>query len=154
MRAPIALRSSEWLLIGFFGYVAIISLAFFQHHPRSNALPLALALMIPALLMALAVGEAKVHREFFSVVRDWVPLVMTLVAYREMDWFSPLVRDHHLEIKWIVWDRWLLHDFGLQRGIEALGAIGPAYLEFCYLLVYAAGHSRWRSCTSLNDASE
>jgi membrane-associated phospholipid phosphatase len=139
VRAAAALRSSEWLLIGFFGYVSIISFALFQYQPRSHALPFALALGIPVLLMALALGEAKVHREFFSVVRDWVPLVMTLVAYREMDWFSPLVRNHHLEIKWIVWDRWLLYDAGLQRGIEAFGAIGPAYLEFCYLLVYAAG---------------
>jgi membrane-associated phospholipid phosphatase len=138
VRAPVALRSSEWLLIGFFGYVAIISLALPQQ-PRSHTLPIGLAVCIPALLIALALGEAKVHREFFSVVRDWVPLALTLVAYREMDWFSPLVRDHHLELKWIVWDRRLLHDFGLQRAIEALGSFGPSYLEFCYLLVYAAG---------------
>jgi len=128
----VRLRSSEWLLIGFFGYVAII----FRSFPSQ---PFALALGVPLLLAALAFGEARVHREFFSVVRDWVPLVLTLVAYREMDWFSPLVRDHHLELRWIVWDRWLLHDVGLRRAIEALGSIGPAYFEFCYLLVYAAG---------------
>ena len=124
------LRSSEWLLIGFFGYVAIVA----------RALPLAmLALAIPVLLAALAFGEARVHREFFSVVRDWVPLGLTLVAYREMDWFSPLVRDHHLELRWIVWDRWLLNDCGLRQAIETLGSVGPTYFEFCYLLVYAAG---------------
>lgn len=135
MKGPAALRSSEWLLIGFFGYVAVASL-WFPHQP---ATPFALAIVIPAFLAALAYGEARVHRELFSVARDWVPLVLTLVAYREMDWFSPLVRDHHLELKWIGWDRWLLHDGGLRRGIEALGGIVPAYLEFCYLLVYAAG---------------
>jgi membrane-associated phospholipid phosphatase len=139
VQAPFALRSSEWLLIGFFAYVAIISLAF-PHQPRSSSeLLFGLAIGIPILFAALAYGERRVHREFFSVVRDWVPLALTLVAYREMDWFSPLVRDHHLEMKWIVFDRWVLHDAGLQRGIEALGVIGPAYLEFCYLLVYAAG---------------
>jgi len=138
VRAPAALRSSELLLRGFFGYVAIISLAF-PHDPRSPALPLGLAFGVPALLAALAYGEARVHREFFSIARDWVPLALTLVAYREMDWFSPLVRDHHLELRWILWDRWLLHDGGLQRGIEALGSIGPTYFEFCYLLVYAVG---------------
>ena len=138
MRAPAALRSSELQLRGFFGYVAIISLAF-PHDPRSPALPLGLAFGVPALLAALAYGEARVHREFFSIARDWVPLALTLVAYREMDWFSPLVRDHHLEHRWILWDRWLLYDGGLQRGIEALGSIGPTYFEFCYLLVYAVG---------------
>jgi len=126
----VRLRSSDWLLIGFFGYVAIVA----------RALPPAmLALAIPVLLGALAFGEARVHREFFSVVRDWVPLALTLVAYREMDWFSPLVRDHHFELRWIVWDRWLLNDCGLRRAIETLGSAGPAYFEFCYLLVYAAG---------------
>jgi membrane-associated phospholipid phosphatase len=126
----VRLRSSEWLLIAFFGYVAIVA----------RALPPAmLALAIPVLLVALAFGEARVHREFFSITRDWIPLVLTLVAYREMDWFTPLVRDRHLELRWIVWDRWLLHDAGLRQAIEALGSLGPTYFEFCYLLVYAAG---------------
>ena len=31
----------------------------------------------------------------------------------------------------------MLYQGGLQRAIEALGAIGPMYLELCYLLVYA-----------------
>ncbi len=138
MGTAAALRSSEFLLGGFFGYVAIISLVFPQES-RSTALPLGLAFGVPALLAALAYGEARVHREFFSIARDWVPLALTLVAYREMNWFSPLVRDHHLEHRWIFWDRWLLYDAGLQHGIEALGSVGPAYLEFCYLLVYAVG---------------
>ena len=106
---------------------------------RSPERRLCLACGGPALLAALAYGEARVHREFFSIARDWVPLGLTLVAYREMDWFSPLVRDHHLELQWILWDRWLLYDGGLRHGIEALGSVGPAYLEFCYLLVYAVG---------------
>ena len=29
--------------------------------------------------------------------------------------------------------------FGLARVIEAVGSVGPAYLELCYLLVYATG---------------
>jgi membrane-associated phospholipid phosphatase len=136
--ARAALRSSEWLQVGFFGYVAVISF-WFPRQPLSPAPPLVLAFVVPALLAALAYGEAKVHPQFFSIARDWVPLGLTLVAYREMDWFSPLVRDHHLEHRWISWDRWLLYDGGLQRGIEALGSIGPAYFEFCYLLVYAVG---------------
>jgi membrane-associated phospholipid phosphatase len=136
--AAAALRSSEWLLIGFFGYVAVISRAF-PNQPFSPAMPLALAMGIPVFLAALTYGEARVHREFFSIVRDWVPLALTLAGYREMDWFSPLVRNHHLELRWIVWDRWLLYDGGLRHAIEALGSVGPTYLEVCYLLVYAAG---------------
>jgi membrane-associated phospholipid phosphatase len=122
-----ALRSSEWLLIGYFTYVALIS------GPR---LPLFLAAGLIALL---SYGESRGNREFFSVARDWLPLALTLMAYREMDWFTPLASDHHLELRWIQWDRTLLHKWSFQRGLESLGAVLPSYLELCYLLVYAVG---------------
>jgi membrane-associated phospholipid phosphatase len=122
-----ALRSSEWLLIGYFTYVALIS------GPR---LPLIVAAGVISLL---AYGESRGNREFFSIARDWLPLALTLMAYREMDWFTPLGSDHHLELRWIQLDRTILHDWGFQRNIESLGAVLPAYLELCYLLVYAVG---------------
>ncbi len=71
------------------------------------------------------------------MMRDWVAVAMVLVAYREMDWFSALARNFRLELRWEEWDRAILYHGGLQRAIEALGAIGPLYLEFCYPLVYA-----------------
>lgn len=132
------LRASEWLLIGYFGYVAAISPAF-PLQPGVRWLPLAVALLVPAMLAALAYGESHASQEFFSIARDWIPLALTLVAYREMDWFSALVRDHHLELRWIDWDRSVLYGWGFQRAIESLGALLPAYLELCYLLVYAVG---------------
>ncbi len=125
------LRSSEWLLIGYFSYVALIS--------PVKAPALLVALLVPVLLMVLANRESRGNRELFSIVRDWVPLGLVLVAYREMDLFSPLVRDHHLELSWVEWDRSLLYGAGLQPGIEWMGALAPGYLEFCYLLVYAVG---------------
>lgn len=72
----------------------------------------------------------------WSVANDWLPLVYTFMAYREMDLFTPALRDYHLELSWIVWDRILLDGWGLRAGIESLGAVVPGYLEFCYLLVY------------------
>ena len=131
------LRSSEWLLIAYFAYVALISPAF-PLEPRVALLPFALVLLVSALFAVLAYSEARGHQEFFSMSRDWAPVALVLVAYREMDWFSPLARDHHLELKWVEWDRILLNG-GLRQAIEALGWVGPAYLEFCYLLVYAVG---------------
>jgi membrane-associated phospholipid phosphatase len=125
-------------LTGYFGYVALISGAF-PLGPDVRLLPFAVALLAPALLGLLAYGERRASREFFSIARDWVPLALTLLAYREMDWFSPSARDHHLELSWIAWDRSILHGAGLQRAIESLSALLPAYLELCYLLVYAVG---------------
>ena len=133
-----ALRSSEWLLIVYFGYVALISPAF-PLQPRVALLPFALVLLVSALFVVLAYAEAHGHRKFFSITRDWVPVALTLVAYREMDWFSPAARDYHLELRWVEWDRILLYRAGLQQAIESLGVLVPAYLELCYLLVYAVG---------------
>ena len=137
-KALAALRSSEWLLIGYFGYVALIS-PLFPLDPQVKWLAVAVFVLVAALLAGLAVAESFGSQELFSVARDWIPLALTLVAYREMDWFSPLARDYNLLLRWVEWDRTLLYGVGLQRAIESLGALLPDYLEFCYLLVYALG---------------
>jgi membrane-associated phospholipid phosphatase len=129
------LRSAEWLLVIYFGYVALISPAF---PLASRFSPLVVAILVPALFFVLARG----HHPAFSVARDWIPIGLLLVAYREMDWFSALPRNFQLELQWVRWDRAILYQGGLQRAIEALGAIGlinvvPIYLELCYGLVYA-----------------
>jgi len=133
-----ALRSSEWLLIGYFGYVAAIIWAF-PLDPQVKWLALAVFVLVASQLVVFAVAESFGSQEFFSIARDWIPLALTLVAYREMDWFSPLPRDYNLELRWLEWDRRLLYGAGLQRAIEWLGALLPGYLELCYLLVYAVG---------------
>jgi fumarate reductase subunit D len=113
-----ALRSTEWLLIGYFSYVALIS---------ASRLPALLLLLAMALVAVLVYGESHGNQKFFSIARDWAPLVLTLVltlvAYREMDWFTPLAWDHHLEFRWIEWDRSLLYGWGFERAVESLGAI-------------------------------
>jgi len=73
------------------------------------------------------------------MVRDWLPIAFTLVAYREMNGFTTIHVEHALEHSWIVFDRRLLHDAGLQHAIESLGFAVPAFLELCYLLVYGIG---------------
>ncbi len=133
-----ALRSSEWLLIGYFGYVALIT-PLFPLGPQVKWLALAVFVLVAVLLAMLAAAETYGSPEIFSVARDWIPLALTLVAYREMDWFSPLMRNLNMELRWVQWDRRLLYGAGIERAIESLGALLPAYLELCYLLVYAVG---------------
>jgi membrane-associated phospholipid phosphatase len=133
-----SLRSSEWVLIGYFGYVALIT-PLFPLDPHVKWMALAVLVLGGTLTGVLAVAETYGSQELFSVTRDWVPFALTLIAYREMDWFSPLSRDHNLELRWLEWDRKLLYGAGLQHAIEGLGALLPAYLELCYVLVYAVG---------------
>jgi membrane-associated phospholipid phosphatase len=70
-------------------------------------------------------------------LRNWIPLALMLVAYKEMGWLSPASHDHRLEQSWIVWDRLLLTRWRLKNVIESAGALFPSLLELCYVLVYA-----------------
>lgn len=138
IKALTALRSSEWFLVGYFSYVALISLTF-PLAPQVKWQSIEVAILVATLLGVLALAESFGNADFIGIVRDWVPLALTFVAYREMDWFAPLARDFQLELRWVEWDRSLLYGAGLQRAIESLGVLLPGYLEFCYLVVYAVG---------------
>lgn len=130
------LRSSEWLLIVYFGYVAAIATRF-PLLPSVASRPLWIAVLVCALFATMAYGESRDHIKLFSVMRDWASVALILVAYREMDWFSVLPRNFSLELRWEQWDRAILYQFGLQRAVEGLGVLGPLYFELCYALVYA-----------------
>jgi membrane-associated phospholipid phosphatase len=119
------LRSSEWLLLAYFVYVAAIAGWFFNPWKAW-----ALAALVAALVWFAARWE--------HIVRDLLPAALTLLAYREMNWFSPAVYDHRLERTWVAWDRQLL-DGGLRAAIESTGAFLPFLLELSYLLVYTVG---------------
>jgi membrane-associated phospholipid phosphatase len=118
-------RSSDWILICYFAYAAVLAQFRIAGAWREWVV---FAAVVAALRIA-----ARARLEF----RDWIPLAATLTAYREMDWFTPAVQDHHLEHSWIVWDRLILDGYRLRAAIESAGALVPGYLELCYLLVYA-----------------
>jgi membrane-associated phospholipid phosphatase len=130
------LRSAEWLLVIYFGYVAVIAPRF-PLEQQAVWRPFLAELLVCVLFLALAYGESRDHAELFSMIRDWVPVALLLLAYREMDWFSSLPRNFDLELRWVEWDRTILHQWHWQRALESLGAVGPMYLELCYALVYA-----------------
>jgi membrane-associated phospholipid phosphatase len=132
----LSLRSAEWLLVIYFGYVAAIAPRF----PLEQQIvwrPFLVEVLVCVLFLALAYGETREHAKLFSMMRDWVPVALILLAYREMDWFSSMPRSFDLELRWVEWDRTILYQWGLRRMVESLGALGPLYLELCYVLVYA-----------------
>jgi membrane-associated phospholipid phosphatase len=117
------LRPAEWLILGYFWYVAL--LAGFYFSPAK------------AFLLAAAVAVVLVIQSGTkSILREFTPIAFTLAAYREMEWFAPVRNDGHLEKLWIVWDRRLLDDLHLRTALESAGALLPSYFELCYFLVY------------------
>jgi membrane-associated phospholipid phosphatase len=126
-------------MIGYFLYAAVMS-AVLPVASAVTSFTLGLNLTLIGLFVAMAyAGRMSPHSAALSIVRDWFPLAVLLLAYREMGWFAPAHHTFELEKGWIVWDRLLLSDWGLQAAIEAFGPVLPSLLEICYSLVYSIG---------------
>jgi membrane-associated phospholipid phosphatase len=128
------------VLVAFFGYVAVISFLFPDRPQlRGGIAPLAELAAVVAALWLIAYLERGRSAAFIRTLRDWLPILFTLFAFREMELFLPRSFDGRLEAAWIQLDRLLLDRYHLRRAIESVGIWIPLYLEFCYLLVYGVG---------------
>src|SRR5581483_6776884 len=103
------LRNSEWLLLAFFAYIAGL-IPFFRDRPRLGAQPVFILVAVFSILAAVALAEVSRYRAVIAIVRDWLPIPLTLVAFREMELFVPLHYNAHYEHAWIQWDKILLND--------------------------------------------
>ncbi|MDQ2776287.1 MAG: phosphatase PAP2 family protein [Acidobacteriota bacterium] len=135
------LRASEWVLIGFFAYISAIS-PFFPERPNLGAQPFFILCGVAALLFLMTYlqerlsSPERLSSEVISVIRDFVPIGLTLIAFREMEFFLPNRYNFRFETLWIGWDRLLLNRYHLRPLIECTGKLIPFGLEFSYLLVY------------------
>jgi membrane-associated phospholipid phosphatase len=131
-------RGSEWLLVLYFAFLAAIA-PWFQARPSLGAKPLFQALVIFAIIGIVAWLEPRIPGFSISWFRDWLPIGLLLVAFRELDWFTPANYPGRFEPGWLSWDHMLLSEQRLGAAIESLGLLLPSYLEICYLLVYFVG---------------
>lgn len=132
---PFGLRWSEWLSLGFFAYAAAVGVLL-RGRPFVGVRPALVLLLMTGIYTSLVVGERRIAPRAFSITRDWLPIVVTLLAFREMDLFRPAHFDGHLETAWARWDVRFLSEWGVQRALEALGPVIPFLLEASYFLVY------------------
>ena len=105
--------------------------------PRAPARLVLNSMLLAGYALLVFRDKAKPH-EYSSIARDWLPLLLILLAYREMGWFVLPHTDHSLEERWVVWDHALLRS-GAKAVIESLGPVLPSVLEVAYLSVYALG---------------
>src|SRR5690349_7763664 len=131
----IRFRAPEWILLAFFSYIALLSL-FLRDRPNLHGQPWIVLFAVAALFSLLSRLEHGRFRRVIEIVRDWLPVVLTFLAFREMEFFLPREYNSAYEFAWIRWDRVLLHDWGFRAAIESWGKALPLYFEFCYLLVY------------------
>ncbi len=125
-------RSGERIAAVFFVYLAV--LAFLQPVPP---LKLALAFSVPILIVGFANLQTIDGHRYTAYMRDWMASSLILVAYWEIGWLATGRYLVDTQLTWLDWDHELLYGLGLKTAVESFGAVGPAFLEFCYLLLYA-----------------
>jgi membrane-associated phospholipid phosphatase len=127
------MRLSEWVLAAYFAYVTTLSMIL----PVQPGVGLRTAVVNVFVLCLYAVLLRFRDNLVVEHLRNWIPLALMLLAYKEMGWLAHAQHDHHLENSWIVWDRLLLRRWRLRAIIESGGPLVPSILETCYVLVYA-----------------
>jgi membrane-associated phospholipid phosphatase len=127
------LRQTDRIFAGYFLYTGI--LAVFLRVPAEMRARVLVSNVIAAVFYyALLHLPWERPREY---ARDWLPMALLVLAYRQMGWFAPASHDHRLEQSWIVWDDFLFGTLRFREWIEATGYLLPGALEASYLLVYA-----------------
>jgi membrane-associated phospholipid phosphatase len=131
-----AFRRTEWVLVAYFSYVAILA-RLLPVKPPVPTVTLALTLMIIGGYGLLAYADSLRRGRLLGVIRDWFPTPLLILGYREMGWFAPAEHTFELERTWVVWDKFFLNSMGAKALIESLGPLLPSLLEISYSLVYA-----------------
>jgi membrane-associated phospholipid phosphatase len=129
------LRRSEWVLIVYLVYTGVLSLVLPVRAPIPTV-TIALNIIVIAGFLLLAYAYSFRKPELLGIMRDWYPVSLMLLCYREMGWFAPAEHTYALEQSWELWDKTLLNNLGLKAAIESLGPVMPSILEVAYLLVY------------------
>jgi len=132
----IPLRRSELVLIVYFLYASVVSMAL----PVARSITfvtIALNAGVIGAFLLLAWADSAGRGRITGIVRDWYALALALLTYREMGWFALPHANTALEQSWVGWDRMLLNGWGVKAAIESLGPLLPAILEISYSLVYA-----------------
>jgi len=122
----------EKVALAYFACMAVV----LSFHTVPNYRYSLASLLIPFLVAAAVALEARYSVPWSSVLRDWAPLGLILLANREVEWFSgkPALTD--LERIRVRWDHAVLYDAGFRPTLESTGSFIPSLLEITYLLLY------------------
>lgn len=128
-------RIPEWLCLGFFAYATAASFIF-SLSLRQRLVLLGLNLVACGVVMLLARFGTEERSSFLAIVRDWIPCVLILVAYRESGLLVTPDPTHHLDYLFIRLDDVLLKDSWVVGLLTATSPWLQRYLEFAYFLCY------------------
>ncbi len=129
------LRTAEKLALLFFSYVIVAALIA-RLSARERLTLVGLNLIAVSLLLALSSLGRETRGQFFEKVRDWLPCVLILLAYRESGLFLTPDPTHRLDHLFVRWD-WAVLKHRWVVGVLSLASPWlQQYLEICYFLCY------------------
>jgi membrane-associated phospholipid phosphatase len=127
-----SIRPTEWLLVLFFLYTALLAFRF-----ELTASQRFVCCGAPLVVLGLGYAASSSSRKSVDIARDWAPAPLVLLAYWQMGWFASPHTLIGVESTWLQWDRILLHDWSLRSLIESRGRLIPSVLELAYSLLYS-----------------
>lgn len=129
------LRGGEKVALGFFVY-ALIAAFVLSLTVRERLTVLSLNLLVAAVVVSLSWRLRRGYHRLLGVLRDWLPCVLILVAYRESGLFLSPDPLHRLDHLFIVWDRGILTSAWFQGLVSGCSPWIERFMELAYLLVY------------------
>jgi membrane-associated phospholipid phosphatase len=134
-RLAMGLRFAEKLAVGFFTYTTVAAFVYPLALRQRLALA-ALNLLACAIVFLLSRWGMKERSPFLAGVRDWLPCVLILVAYRESGLFFRPDPTNHLDQLFVRWDDVLLKDPWVLSLLTYCSPWLQRYLELAYLFCY------------------
>jgi PAP2 superfamily protein len=128
------MRVAEWIQIAFFLTLVLAAwirpLSGRRRFKVTAFATLAIALILVARFMFYFVSPRS-----SSIVRDWVPAALLLVAYWQTGEFFA-EPDHSVQERLAAFDRSFFKAVHIQPAKTSIGPLSALYLELAYLLVY------------------
>jgi membrane-associated phospholipid phosphatase len=134
-RVASRLRVTEKTLLAFFAALFLVSLTL-SLPGTTRALLAVLNVIVGCLIAALSKDDLLERSWIASPIRDWLPALLMLLAYRESGLLIKADPAHRLDHLLITWDRTLLHSRWVEWTLYACAPWLQHYLEICYSLCY------------------
>jgi membrane-associated phospholipid phosphatase len=130
-----SIRNSEMVALGFFAYELAASWLF----PLTTGQRLKIAvlnLLAASVILLVARFASGARRPFVAMLRNWLPCLLIILAYRESGLFLSPDVTHGWDSLFIRWDRFLLGNALVQKLIAFCSPWLERYFELAYLLTY------------------
>ncbi len=129
------LRIAEKLVLGFSAY-GVVASSIFPLSLRERLAVILLNVAASSALFLLSRISAQRPSRFLGTVRDWLPAILIILAYRESGLFFIPDPRHRLDFLFVHWDNMLLKNGLVQGGLTLFSPWLQRYLEFSYFFCY------------------